>query len=73
MVMRELRALTVKYPDAELNIVAHSYGTELSYQAIKRSGEDGKPPIKVSKLILVASIVSAHREIPYTDTLRAGN
>lgn len=71
-VMRELRALTGKYPDAELNIVAHSYGTELSYQAIKRSGEDDKPPIKVNKLILVASIVSAHREIPYPDTLRAG-
>lgn len=71
-VMRELRVLTAKYPGAELNIVAHSYGTELSYQAIKRSGEDGKPPIKVNKLILVAGIVSAHREIPYADTLRAG-
>ncbi len=69
-VMKELRALTDKYPAAELNIVAHSYGTELSYQAIKRSGEDGKQAIKVNKLILVASIVSAHREIPYTDTLR---
>ncbi|MBI5023674.1 MAG: hypothetical protein HZC18_01565 [Candidatus Omnitrophica bacterium] len=62
MVMRELRALTGKYPDAGLNIAAHSYGTELSYQAIKRSGEDGKPPIKVNKLILIASIVSAHLE-----------
>ncbi len=71
-VMKELRSLTSQYPDAKLNIVAHSYGTELSYQAIKRSGEDGKPPIKVDKLILVASIVSAHREIPYTDTLREG-
>ncbi|MFA5060032.1 MAG: hypothetical protein WC676_05340 [Candidatus Omnitrophota bacterium] len=71
-VMRELRSLTTQYPDAELNIVGHSYGTELSYQAIKRSEEDGKSPIKVNKLILVASIVSAHREIPYDDTLRAG-
>lgn len=70
-VMAALRTLTKQYPDAELNIVAHSYGTELSYQAVKRSGEDGKPPIKVNKLILVASIVSAHREIPYTDTLKA--
>jgi len=69
--MRTLRELTSKYPKAALNIVGHSYGTELSYQAIKRSGEDGKPPIKVDKLILVASIVSAHREIPYKDTLRA--
>ena len=70
-VMKVLRKLQNKYPDAELNIVAHSYGTELSYQSIKRSGEDGKLDIKVNKLILVASIVSAHREIPYEDTLGA--
>ncbi|UCH11900.1 MAG: alpha/beta hydrolase [Candidatus Omnitrophota bacterium] len=69
-VMRVLRKLKSQHPDADLNIVAHSYGTELSFQAIKRSGEDGKSPIKVNKLILVSSIVSCHREIPYNDTLR---
>jgi len=71
-VMGNLRKLQQAYPDADLNIVAHSYGTELSFQAVKRSGEDGKPIIKANKLILVAGIVSAHREIPYADTLRAG-
>ena len=70
--MKFLRGVKKDYPAADLNIVAHSYGTEISFQAIKRSGEDGKDPILVNKLILVASIVSAHREIPYTDTLRAG-
>ena len=71
-VMKVLRKLKKQYPDADLNIVAHSYGTELSFQAIKRSGEDGKEKIKVNKLILVGGIVSAHREIPYNDTLREG-
>ena len=71
-VMKELRRLTSKHPDAELNIVAHSYGTELSFQAIKRSGEDGKPPIIVDKMILVSSVVSRHKEIPYDDTVRPG-
>jgi len=72
--MKFLRSVKKDYPQADLNIVSHSYGTEMSFQAIKRSGEDSvsKGPILVNKLILVASIVSAHREIPYTDTLRAG-
>ena len=72
--MKFLRGVKSDYPQADLNIVAHSYGTEMGFQAIKRSGEDSvsKGPILVNKLILVASIVSAHREISYTDTLRAG-
>ena len=72
--MKFLRGVKSDYPQADLNIVAHSYGTEISFQAVKRSGEDSKSkgPILVNKLILVAGIVSAHREIPYTDTLRAG-
>jgi pimeloyl-ACP methyl ester carboxylesterase len=67
-----LRKIISDNPDCDLSIVAHSYGTELSYQAIKTSGEDGKLPIMVDKLILVSSIVSRNREIPYTDTLKAG-
>ncbi len=70
--MKVLRDLVSKNPDTELNIVAHSYGTELSFQAIKRSGEDGKSPIIVNKMILVSSVVSRHREIPYDDTVRPG-
>ena len=71
-VKRALRDIVAKNPGCELDIVAHSYGTELSYQAVKTSGEDGKPSIMVNKMILTASVVSNHLEIPYTDTLRAG-
>ena len=67
-----LRKLVTDNPNCELNIVAHSYGTELSYWAVKTSGEDGKPPIMVNKMILTASVVSRHGEIPYNETLRAG-
>ncbi|MCX5711738.1 MAG: hypothetical protein NTY47_01540 [Candidatus Omnitrophica bacterium] len=67
-----LRDVIAAHPGHELNIVAHSYGTELSFQAIKTSGEDGKPPIIVNKLLLISSIVSRYNEIPYMDTLRAG-
>ncbi len=72
MLQTVLRNVVIENPDCELNIIAHSYGTELSYWAIKASGEDGKPPIMVNKLILVSSVVSRYNEIPYTDTLRAG-
>ncbi len=67
-----LRKAASDNPDCELNIVAHSYGTELSFWAIKTSGEDGLPPIKVNNLILIASVVSRYNYIPYDDTLRAG-
>ncbi len=69
---KDLRKILNDNPNCELNIVAHSYGTELSFWANKSSGEDGLPPIKVDKMILVASVVSRHYHIPYTDTLRAG-
>jgi len=60
-------------PNCELNIIAHSYGTELSFQAIKRSGDEyATPSIFVNKMILVSGIVSRCREIPYSDTLRLG-
>jgi hypothetical protein len=72
MLQEVLRKVVVENPDCELNIVAHSYGTELSYWAIKASGEDNKPLIMTNKLILVSSVVSRYNEIPYTDTLRAG-
>lgn len=67
-----LRKLTAENPNCELNIVAHSYGTELSFWAVKTSGEDGLPAIKVDKMILVSSVVSRFNEIPYDTTLRAG-
>jgi pimeloyl-ACP methyl ester carboxylesterase len=67
-----LRQIVNDHPNCELNIVAHSYGTELSFWAIKTSGEDGKPPIIANKVILVSSVVSRFNEIPYDTTLRAG-
>lgn len=70
-VKKELRRVTTAFPDHELNIIAHSYGTELSFQAIKTSGEDGLPPIILDKLILVSSVVSRFNEIPYDTTLRS--
>jgi pimeloyl-ACP methyl ester carboxylesterase len=71
---RAIREETAKYPGYELNIVAHSYGTELSFWAIKTSGEDTVPPmpIMVNRLILVASVVLRSYHIPYNDTLRDG-
>jgi pimeloyl-ACP methyl ester carboxylesterase len=67
-----LRQIVNDNPNCNLNIVAHSYGTELSFWAIKTSGEDGEPPLMVDKMILVSSVVSRYNEIPYTTTLRAG-
>ena len=72
MLQGALRKIVSENPNCELNIVAHSYGTEISYWAVKASGEDGKPPIIVNKMVLTASVVSNHLEIPYNDTLRAG-
>lgn len=71
-VKRKIRKVVADNPNCELNIVAHSYGSELCFWAIKTSGEDGKSPIKVNKFIVVASVISRHYHIPYTDTLRAG-
>jgi len=67
--MRKLRKIKKTYPEADLNIISHSFGTELSYRAIKHSGEDGKPPIIVDKLILIASIIQIHED--FNETLRA--
>lgn len=51
--IRYLRKLQKKYPNARLNIIAHSYGSLLANEAIK-SG------IQVNKFILVGGIVSSH-------------
>ena len=67
---RFLRKLQKKYPDAKINILAHSFGTYISYEAVRRAGKDGRNPIKINKLILVASIVSAHED--FKDTVGKG-
>ena len=66
--MRVLRKLQKEYPEAQINILAHSYGTMLAYEAIRRSGvDDNKEPIKINKLILIAGIVSSHER--FIDTI----
>ena len=67
---RFLRKLRKEHPDDKINILAHSFGTYIAYEAIRRAGQDGKEPIKIIKLILVASIVSAHED--FKDTIEKG-
>lgn len=54
---RKIREIQKIYPLADLNIVAHSYGTELTYWALHSSGEDGRPIIKTDKIIFSGSIL----------------
>ena len=49
-VKRALRKVAAEHPGCELNIVAHSYGTELSFWAVKTSGEDGLPHTVLSRV-----------------------
>ncbi len=67
---RYMRKLQKKYPDAKVNILSHSFGTYISYEAIRSAGKDGKAPIKVNNLVLVAAIVSAHED--FKDTIEKG-
>lgn len=68
---RYLRKLQSKYPNSNINIIAHSYGTMLAYEAVRRSREHfKKQPIKINKLILVSSIVSSHED--FSDTVKIG-
>lgn len=67
---RYLRKLNKKYPDAKINILAHSFGTYISYEAIRQAEKDKKPPIKINKLILVGGIVSSHED--FKDTIGNG-
>lgn len=59
-VKKKLREILSEHPDCELNIVAHSYGTELSYWAVRSSEDDSKSPdpITVNKMILAGSVVT---------------
>ena len=59
-VKKDLREILRERPSYELNIVAHSYGTELSYWAVKSSEDDSKSltPIAINKMILAGSVVT---------------
>ena len=60
-----LKKIRKKYPDAKINILAHSFGTYIAYEAIRQAKD-----IKINKLILVASIISAHED--FKDTIGKG-
>ncbi len=46
-----------KFPDHEINIIAHSFGTWISYYSLERD-----PDIRVGSLVLVQGVISSHIE-----------
>ncbi len=46
-----------EFPDAEISIIAHSFGTWISYCALERD-----QTIKIKNLVLVAGVISSHIE-----------
>ncbi len=64
--LKKLRKIQKKNPGVSINIVGHSYGTMIAYEAIKRSWRDNRGPVRVDSLVLVASIISAHEDFKET-------
>jgi len=58
-----LRELQKQFPDASLNVIAHSYGTEMTHLALKTSANDCKEIIIADKIILVASILNVKTDL----------
>ena len=58
-----------RYPNAKIHIIAHSYGTMLTHEAIKRSNKVGTP-LKIGKIINIGGIVSEFEV--FKDTLQKG-
>lgn len=46
-----------KFPDHDISIIAHSFGTWISYNAIGRNDK-----IKIRNLVLIAGVISSHVE-----------
>ena len=67
---RYLRKLQKEYPIAKIDILAHSFGTYIAYEAIRQAGKDKKPSIRINKLILVGGIISSHED--FKDTIGEG-
>ena len=59
----KLRNLQKKYPNASLNVIAHSYGTEMTHLALVTSNEDNGALIKADKIILIASILNIKTDL----------
>ena len=58
-----LQELQKQFPEASLNIIGHSYGTEKTHLALKTSANDGKGIIIADKIILVASILNIKTDL----------
>lgn len=70
-VQERLREVQAKYPNAKIHVIAHSYGTMLIHEAVKRSDQDtDKPAIKLGSVILVGGIVSEKEK--FNDTIGKG-
>lgn len=65
-----LRKIQTLNPGASINIIAHSYGTMVAYEAIRQAGKDGREPIKINNLVLIASVISSHED--FSDTIEIG-
>lgn len=70
-VQKRLRDVQKKYSNATIHVIAHSYGTMLTYQATQQSDLNfDEIPIKIGKFILIAGIVSHYER--FKDTLQDG-
>lgn len=70
-VQQRLRDIQEKYPNATIHVLAHSYGTMLTYQAVKRSDLDtSDTPLKLGKLITIGGIIDETEK--FKDTLQEG-
>ena len=52
-----IEKLQKKFPDHEISIIAHSFGTWITYNALGR-----KEDIKIKNLVLVSGVISSHVE-----------
>lgn len=52
-----VRKLQNKFPDYDFSILAHSFGTWISYHALKNN-----PEINIRNLVLVGGVISQHQE-----------
>ncbi|MCK4420706.1 hypothetical protein KAW18_15245 [candidate division WOR-3 bacterium] len=62
---RKLEAYCEQFPAASVSYFAHSYGTMLGYEALRKSDD-----IYLDKMVLVASVVSSHET--FDDTIGMG-
>lgn len=70
-VQKRLREIQNKYPNADIHVIAHSYGTMLIHEAVKRSDKDtDQLPIILRTVILIGGIISEFEK--FKETLQKG-